>query len=254
MSRRPLLLLLIPLILFACTPKHRGIDPSQDRDRRGKVKQRAGVVHAVKQDESWADIARNYYGDADRAKQLMRANPNAGKAPQAGAEIFVPLGDKERDEFAKRARARVPYNQGLARARAGDYPQAIIQFGEALRVDPGFASAQYNLGLVYRRAGKKDLAVQALEQAARLDDDRAEYRYALGLARLDLGLVADAASAFRSALEINSEHLSSIYALAKLYDENGRPGLARDLWRRYLKLDPMSARGAEAGRRMERAR
>ena len=252
-GRAGLLLLLLLAVPLACTPRFQPrSDPGQPS---GRVEdRREGVVHRVEAGETWSDIARDYYDDAGSAKRLRGANPALGAELAAGDEVFVPLSARERQQFAQRAGARAPYNLGLAYARAGDYPEAIIQFREALRQDEKFAPAQYNLGLVYRRAGQNELATEALALAVRLDASRADYHYALGLSYLDGGEAADAAASFRAALGRDDGHLATIFALAKLYDEKGRPGLALDLWRRYLALDPGSARGAEARRRVEGAR
>jgi tetratricopeptide (TPR) repeat protein len=251
---RVALLPLILILLTACAAKVPFSGDGRPRSSQERQAEREGVFHTVAVGETWADIARNYYGDSDGAKRLEQANPAAGEALEQGEEIFVPLTKEERDEFVKRARTRAPYNLGLAHARAGEYPEAIIQFHEALRLDAEFAPAEYNLGLAYRRAGKPRLAEEALSRAVRLDGERADYRYALGLIRLDRGDVPGGAACFRAALERDGNHLAAIYALARQYEIHGRPDLALDLWRRYLVLDPDSSRGQEARRYVEQER
>ncbi|MCG8556611.1 MAG: LysM peptidoglycan-binding domain-containing protein, partial [Proteobacteria bacterium] len=47
--------------------------------------------HVVRPDETWADLARRYYGAARRAYVLVAANDaQVGRSPDTGAEIVVP--------------------------------------------------------------------------------------------------------------------------------------------------------------------
>ncbi len=203
-----------------------------------------GLVHLVKTGETWAALAEDYYGDADRARGLRRANPDNAAEPAPGEEVFIPFTARERSAYAERAEARGPYNRGLELAQAGEYPDAILKFEEAIERDPRLARAHYNLGLVYQRAGQSRRAVSSLQKASELTPS-ADYRYALGLALHEVGEMGKAERAFRSALELDPAHLPSLYALARALDER-ESGEADRYWRAVLAADPEGARGREA--------
>ena len=205
-----------------------------------------GIRATLDETTTWEALAEAYYGDRGRARGLRRANRALGDTPAAGDRVFVPMDERERAAFEERATARAPYNRGLESARRGDYPAAILQFQEALRIDPRLARAQYNLGLVYLRAGRPAEAADALERAADMQSS-ADTHYALGSARLDQGDPRRAERAFRKAVDVDPWHLPSLYALARLVQSDD-PREAAELWRRVLALDPHGPRGEEAAR------
>ncbi len=61
------------------------------------------------------------------------------------------------------------YNRGLAYIDLGEYRRAIEDYDEALRLDPGNASAYNNRGYAYRELGEYRRAIKDLDQALRLD-------------------------------------------------------------------------------------
>jgi len=245
-------LLALSLTLTACTPKTRAPDPEIDPYALpGDVADRPdGVEHRVAAGESWESLAENFYGDSGRAGRLKRANRRLGLSLEVGGTVFVPMDDNERRAFRKRARARAPYNKGLEFARARRYPEAILQFEEAIRLDPRLARAHYNLGLVYRHGGRPALAAASLERACALKRRDGDYLYAWGAALSELGETQAAEKRYRRALDADPEHLPSLFALARALEDRGRKREAARYWSRYLKLEPDSARGREAARRL----
>ncbi|MBN2171312.1 MAG: tetratricopeptide repeat protein [Candidatus Krumholzibacteriota bacterium] len=209
-----------------------------------------GLRHVVAAGETWASLAEDYYGDPRRGGSLRRANGDPAEALSPGDEVFVPMSRRQRAAFERRAEARAPYNRGLELARRGDYPDAILAFEEALRIDPELAAALYNLGLVYQRTERLPLAVQFLDRAARMQPYRAGYHYALGAALAGLDRPRMAERAFHRALDQDPRHLPSLYALASSLEARGRHDEARRHWLRYLELDPDSVWGREARERL----
>lgn len=110
-----------------------------------------------------------------RADQALASSP---RDPQMRFLKAVVLGDVGRSAEAVTILEKLtedypdlaePYNNLAALdAAAGDYPKARAALEQALRLNPGYATAQENLGDVYTA-----LAAQSYAAALRLDPDRA---------------------------------------------------------------------------------
>jgi len=250
--RLALLLLAAALALPACSQKGETPQgsttppPGRPRDEvpRETPRREPGIAHVVQPGETWAGLAEDYYGDTARARGLQRANPDNTAAPAPGDTLFIPFTAREREIYAERAKARGPYNEGLALARRGEYPDAILKFEEAIAADSKLARAHYNLGLVYQRAGAPRRAASCLQKACELAPS-ADTHYALGLAQREIGEMGKAERSFRAALELAPDHLPSLYALARSLAER-ESGEAERYWRAVLARDPEGPRGREA--------
>ncbi len=150
----PLRQLLVPLLLAGC----------------------AGFAPPVRAADDLADVQRLYYaGQAaaamQRADQLLATNP---RDPQIRFMKGVMLTDAKRnveaialfqklsDDFPDLAE---PYNNLAALyAAGGDYAKARATLEQALRLNPGYATAHENLGDVYAA-----LAAQSYGRALKLD-------------------------------------------------------------------------------------
>jgi tetratricopeptide (TPR) repeat protein len=72
-------------------------------------------------------------------------------------------------------------NRGTAYADQGKYEQAIQDYEEAIRLDPGYTHANYNRVLAHLEKGDQDPAVRDNNQAVRLDSGNADASNAEGL-------------------------------------------------------------------------
>ncbi len=61
-------------------------------------------------------------------------------------------------------------NRGFMYATKGDYPRAIEDYDQAIRLSPGVAVAFYNRGVAYARTQDFDRAIQDYDQATRIVD------------------------------------------------------------------------------------
>ena len=62
------------------------------------------VTHRVGQGESWRTIARDFYGDEDRAASLARDNGmDAAVEPRAGSAVRVFLSEREAKSVKRQA-------------------------------------------------------------------------------------------------------------------------------------------------------
>ncbi len=78
------------------------------------------------------------------------------------------------------------YQQGLAKAKAGDYRGAIADFELAAIATPEWAEVYYRRGLAYFDLGEILAAVSDYTQALALDSQHRDCHYARALARLTL--------------------------------------------------------------------
>lgn len=117
--------------------------------------------------------------------------------------------------------ALVHFINGSVLETKGEYAAAILEFQDALRLDPN-AGIYYALAKNYRIINKIPLAIQHSKKAIELSPNKVEY----------YGLLADifsvahqydsAAVVLEKIIEIDSTHLNSYYQLARIY-EKSRP-------------------------------
>lgn len=116
-------------------------------------------------------------------------------------------------------------NLGLAYDRIGKYDEAIREFREALRLNPGYIEVHNNLGVTYDRMGMAGEAVNELNEAMRLNPDYTEALCNLGNIHACSGNYGEAFEKLQEALRINPElaiahnNLGNIYALQKRNEE-----------------------------------
>ncbi|NLD82107.1 MAG: tetratricopeptide repeat protein [Smithella sp.] len=94
-------------------------------------------------------------------------------------------------------------NRGLAYKNLGDYPQAIKDFDEAIRIKPEYAEAYYNRGLAHKALGNAGQAIADYSRAIRLKPNMAEAYNNRGNAYGESGDCNLALMDFKAALEIN---------------------------------------------------
>jgi hypothetical protein len=81
---------------------------------------------------------------------------------------------------------------GVVLDERGRYDEAIVHFGEALRINPRLAYAQNNWGIVLARQGRWTEAVQHYEEALRINPRYAEAHLNMAVALQRLGRYAEA--------------------------------------------------------------
>lgn len=148
----------------------------------------------VAQADELSDVQRLHYaGQTAAAMQLaeraLQARPND---PQLRFMKGVMLADAQRSAEARAVFEKLgddypdlaePYNNLAALyAQAGDYPRARATLEQALRANPGYATAHENLGDVYVA-----LAAQAYARALQLDATNTSAGPKLTLARQLIG-------------------------------------------------------------------
>jgi len=95
--------------------------------------------------------------------------------------------------------------RGLSCYQKGDYNEAIKQFQEALKLNPGKAEIHYNLGLTYQAKGLLNEAVEEYRKALEVNPEDAETHNNLGIVYYNQGSYRKAIEEFKLALSINPD-------------------------------------------------
>jgi tetratricopeptide (TPR) repeat protein len=112
-------------------------------------------------------------------------------------------------------------NRGVAYRLKANYAQAIDDFNEAIRLEPGNASAFNNRGVAYRNMGDLDRAVADYDQAILIKPDYAAAFYNRALALTDKKEFAKAISDFTAALRVDPKNPTVLYRLGATLVKNG---------------------------------
>jgi eukaryotic-like serine/threonine-protein kinase len=124
-------------------------------------------------------------------------------------------------------------NLGILYFDAGQYAEALPQFEEAAKSEPGSFLAQHNLGDVLTQLGRKREGIAAYTRAASLCKEElevsprdAETLSMLALLEAKLGRHAEAARNIASALALDPGNADALYAAAVVHALGNRPGEA----------------------------
>ncbi len=143
-----------------------------------------------------------------------------------------------RDNVAKNP-APWPHNLlGCALEQTGNFEEAIREFQEALRMDPGYAEAHGNLGDTLLQAGKIHEAMKQWQQAIQLNPRYPQARYNLGVALALQGRTQEAIDQWEEALRIKPDYAEAHYNLGVAMEKMGRLDSAVEHYRRALIINP----------------
>ncbi|NJO39803.1 MAG: tetratricopeptide repeat protein [Cyanobacteria bacterium CRU_2_1] len=101
------------------------------------------------------------------------------------------------------------YQQGLAKADAGDLEGAIVAFDQALQLAPDFTEAYYNRGLVRFKLNHLQGAITDYTRALLSDANNASLYYARGLAHLSAGSTEAAIDDAKQAVLLKPDHAAA---------------------------------------------
>jgi tetratricopeptide (TPR) repeat protein len=155
--------------------------------------------------------------------------------PQISDEALLALvkslHDEKREETAsllKLSEELIGSNQaeaknrvGLAFLEKGMYQEAIAEFQDAIKANPGLSKVYNNLGKAYLAAGKAEEAISAFQKALNIDPQYADYHNNLGAVYLKSEKCKLAADSFQKALGINPYYGEAYYNLGLALILNG---------------------------------
>ena len=107
-------------------------------------------------------------------------------------------------------------HRAIAYYDQGDYPEAVADFDEALKLKPQSAEALNNRAWVYYKAGDADRALQDANRAVQLDGSKAYIWDTRGHILEELGRTPEAIRDYRKALQLDAGYTSSSDGLRRL--------------------------------------
>ena len=169
--------------------------------------------------------------------------------------------------------------RGIAYVKLLDYDRALLDFGEAIRIDPSFARAFANRGAVYgakqdfekaladfsrvltleprsahafadragmhRLNGQDDAAINDYTEAIRIGPAFAEAILNRAITLAGTGRCAEAIPDFTRAIELNPRDPIALVDRGVCHEKTGRDDLALNDYSAHLEVDPRSQYGLE---------
>jgi len=120
------------------------------------------------------------------------------------------------------------YQKGIRLSQAKNWQSAVVEFQQALKLDPQHALAHANLGVAMSQTGKHKDALLEFEEALRQGYDHAFLRYNRGVSFARLRLLEEAEAEFELALKKDSRMSKARYDLGIVYILQNRPEKARE--------------------------
>lgn len=118
------------------------------------------------------------------------------------------------------------YNLGKAFAVQGDFPRAIREYQEAIRLDPNFPNAHFNLGDIYLLLNEMNSAISEFQYFIKLKypDDyyNSKAHTKLGVLYTKKGMLAEADKEFREGVALDQKSTFSLYNYALFLAVTGR--------------------------------
>jgi tetratricopeptide (TPR) repeat protein len=129
-------------------------------------------------------------------------------------------------------------NLGRALAVEGRTDEAMAQYSEALRLEPGNPEAHNNLGIALAGQGRIDEAIAQSSEAVRLEPHNPEAHNSLGIALAAQGRIDEAIAQFSEALRLEPDYLQSHLNLGKVLARQGRIDEAVAQYSEALRIQP----------------
>ena len=196
-------------------------------NRKGEV---IGVSVSIHQDLDAQNI--NFAVPVNKLKGLFTRAETVKPLPQGSKSIptktYFNWGNKKLDlgdyagaivDYTQAIRlkpdfASAYYNRGIAKKELGQYIAAIADYTETIRLKPDHASAYYNRGITKRKLEQYDAAIADYTEAIRLRPDHASAYYNRGIANSKLGKYFAEIADYDMTIRLKPDH-------AKAYNNRG---------------------------------
>jgi lipoprotein NlpI len=133
------------------------------------------------------------------------------------------------------------YRRGNGYHEKGDYDRAILDYDQAIRLNPSHANAFSNRGVAYARKGDYDRAIQDYDEAIRLNPNHADAFSNRGVAYGRKGDYDRAIQNYDEAIRLNPNHANALYNRGNAYKRKGDYDQAVKDYDRVIRLNPKHA-------------
>ncbi len=144
-----------------------------------------------------------------------------------------------------RGRARDHVEKGKELYRDDKDAEAVLEFQEAIRLDPEFAEAHFRLGLGFESLGKREeaegeykKAIEAYKKYFEENREDAEAHYALGQTYANLGQYSEAIREYREATKLKEDDPDIFYDLGVAHTKLAQYDAAATAFSKSLEIDP----------------
>ena len=125
--------------------------------------------------------------------------------------------EEERRERQASLTAQDRFRRGFRAAKEGRLQEAVEEYTEAIRMNPGYASAYNNRGNLYRELNEYQKALDDYNKAIELDPEDPNAYFTRGLLYHKLNECQEALEDFNQALELGPDHPDCYYSRGSLY-------------------------------------
>ncbi len=127
-------------------------------------------------------------------------------------------------------------NYGLALLRSGKTAEGIAELEAVQKMEPQLPHTWFNLGIEYKRQGETERAIRQLERMSELVPDEAITHYNLGTLYKSAGRIADSLRKFELAAKLDPNLAAPHFQLFNHYRQNGKPEEAKSELARFQAL------------------
>jgi tetratricopeptide (TPR) repeat protein len=127
---------------------------------------------------------------------------------------------------------------GMVHVRRGEWDEAAAAFRKAIAINPEIVDAHNNLGMVLTRMGRPNDAITEFRIAVELGPGRPKGFNNWGVVLWKQGQIAEAAAKFTQAARVAPQDPLSLANLAQALNAQGQKDKSRTFYRQALRRDP----------------
>lgn len=175
------------------------------------------------------------YGGTDlRVSQSLAEAYVASERFMEAERVFMDL------SLRQPAIAHHRYNLGLVESRMGKFDLAENAYLRSIELDPSFADARYNLALLYIRMKDYPKALAQLEEAVRLRTD-VDYLINYAVVLREMNRIPSALAALEQALSLEPDNVLALNNLGMTHYVAGNKAEAQKAFTEVLNINPMDS-------------
>jgi tetratricopeptide (TPR) repeat protein len=140
-------------------------------------------------------------------------------------------------------RALALTSRGLAREEKGDVKRAMVDYDEAIRLDPRSANARLFRSSLFRNAANYDRAIEDLSEAIRIDPGAALFYTRRGMSYYAKHDYERAIADFTESLRLSPNNIDAIWGRGQANSYAGHNGRAIADYTEAIRIEPHAPRG-----------